>query len=65
MDDTRRNIPLSHSRRQKHKNYRHLQTDIDQLALLLVRQGFAAEQLEYPDAWGADKNDHTLRGNRR
>jgi hypothetical protein len=65
MDDTRRNIPLSHSRRQKHKNYRHLQTDIDQLALLLVRQDCAAEQLKDPDAWGADKNDHAFRGNRR
>ncbi len=65
MDDARRHIPLSHSRRQKHKNYRHLQTDIDQLALLLVRQGCAAEQLEDPDAWGADKNGHALRENRR
>ena len=64
MDDTRRHTPLSHSRKQKHKNYRHLQTDLDQLALFLVRQGCAADQLENQDAWGTGKNDHALRGNR-
>ncbi len=65
MDDTTRHISISHSRKQKHKNYRHLQTDIDQLALFLVRQGCAADPLESPDAWGTGKNDHALRGNRR
>jgi len=65
MDDIARHIPPPHSRRQKHKNYRHLQTDIDQLALLLVRQGCAADPLESPDAWGTGKNDHAFRGNRR
>jgi len=65
MDDTRRYTPPSHSRKQKQKNYRHLQTDLDQLALFLVRQGCAADQLENQDAWGTGRNDHALRGNRR
>jgi len=37
MDDTTRHFPLPHS--QKQKNFRHLQTDTDQLAFTLVRGG--------------------------
>jgi hypothetical protein len=58
MDDTTRHISLPHSRRQKRKTNRHLQTDSDQLARFLVRQGCAADQLESPEAWGTSKNDH-------
>jgi len=65
MDDTTQRISLPHSRRQKHKNYRHLQTDSDQLALFLVRQVCAADQLVSPDAWGTGINDHAHGGNRR
>ena len=65
MDDTKRYISISHSRRQKHKNYRHLQTDTDQLARFLVRQVCAADQLESPNAWGTGINDHAPGGNRR
>jgi hypothetical protein len=62
MDDTTRHISLSHSRRQKYKNNRHLQTDTDQLAHSLVRQVCAADQLENPDTWGTGKNDHAPGG---
>ena len=60
MDDTTRHFSLAHS--QKQKNYRHLQTDTDQLVLFLVRQGCAAKQLAIRDARGTSRNDHALRG---
>jgi hypothetical protein len=63
MDDTTRHFPLLHS--QKQKNFRHLQTDTDQLALFLVRQDCAAKQLGIRGARGTGKNDHALRGNLR
>ncbi len=43
MDGTTRHFSFPQS--QKPKNFRHLQTDADQLALFLVRQGCAANSL--------------------
>ena len=63
MDDTTRHFSLQQS--QKPKNYRHLQADTDQLALLPVRQGCAAKLLVIRDARGTGKNDHVLWGNLR
>ena len=63
MDDTTRHTPLSHS--QKQKNLRHLQTDLDQLALFLTCQGCAANKFGSPSARGTDKNDYALWGNLR
>jgi len=63
MDDSTGHFPLPHS--QKQKNFRHLQTDTDQLAFTLVRQDCATKMLGNPSAWGTDKNDHALWGNLR
>jgi len=63
MDDTIRNTSTSLPRRQKHKNYRHLQTDYRSVGMFPASREQCCSPLEDQDAWGTGRNDHAHRGN--
>jgi hypothetical protein len=62
MEDTMRNTHPSQSRAQKHKNYRHLQTDVRSVSGFPTMPEISAEPLENQDAWGTGRNDYAHMG---
>jgi hypothetical protein len=62
MEDTMRNTPPSQSRAQKHKNYRHLQTDARSVNRNPTMPEICVGPLENQDAWGTGRKDHAHMG---